>query len=179
MSLTAEPDFGDYVIRLSNMLSLSPDLFPRSVGGSSTEEDLVTQIIEFELPLPSNPREGPDPPHIFITTPPNPVKRRQQFGRDTIDVQGPYSLDMEFWIVVVSQDRSDPILAEQKLYKILSIITNILSKNKRLIDPTTLLNPITNTSDWNIFPYVMGDLTQQDIKAKNVVLLPSVGINLR
>ena len=179
MSLTAEPDFGDYVLRISDILSLSALLFPRSVGGSTTEDDLVNQIINFDLPTPSNPREGPDPPHIFITTPPNPVKRREQRGRDTIDVQGPYDLYMEYWIVVVSQDRSDPILAEQKLYKIISAITNTLSKNKRLIDPTTLLSPIAATSEWNVFPYVMGDMTQQDIKSKNVVLTPQVGINLR
>jgi len=179
MSLTSEPNYSDYVIRLSNMLSLAPNLFPRSIGGSPTEEDLVTQIIEFDLPTPSNPREGPDPPHIFITTPPSVTRKRQQWGRDSRDVQGPYSLDMEFWIVVVSQDRSDPILAEQKLYKIISVVTNILSKNKRMIDPTTLLNPLAATSHYEVFPFVMGDLTQQDIKAKNVAFFPTVGINLR
>lgn len=179
MSLTAEPDFGDYIKRISNILSVNATLFPKTIGGSATEEDLVTQVIEFELPLPTNPREGPDPPHIFVTTPPNPIKRRQQWGRDSRDVQGPYALDMEFWIIVVAQDRADPILAEEKLYKILSVVTNIFSKNKRLIDPTTLLNPLAATSGWDIFPYVMGDMTQQDIKAKNVVLKPTVGISLR
>jgi len=179
MSLSVEPDFGDYVLRISDILALSALLFPRSIGGDNTVQDLVTQIINFELPLPSNPREGPDPPHIFITTPPNPVVSREQSGRDSRDVQGPYTLKMEYWIVVVSADRSDPILAEQKLYKIISAITNTLSANKRLIDPTTLLDPLAATSGWNIFPYVMGDLTQQDIKSKNVVLRPTVGINLR
>lgn len=179
MSLSAEPDLGDYVKRISNMLALSADLFPKTIGGSATAEDLVTQVIEFELPLSSNPREGPDPPHIFVTTPPNPTKRREELGRDTRDVQGSYSLEMEYWIVVVSQDRSDPILAEEKLYKIISVVTNILSKNKRLIDPTTLLNPLAVRSHYEIFPYVMGGMTQQDIKAKNVVLFPTVGISLR
>ena len=179
MSLTSEPDYGDYVLRISDMLSLSSLIFPKSIGGSPTEEDLVTQIINFELPLPSNPREGPDPPHIFITTPPSTTVRRVQWGRDSRDVQGSYGLEMEFWIVVVSQDRSDPILAEQKLYKIISAITNTLSTNKRMIDPTTLLNPLAATSEWKVFPYVMGDLTQQDIKAQNVVLKVTVGINLR
>ncbi|KKN76248.1 hypothetical protein LCGC14_0372740 [marine sediment metagenome] len=179
MSLSAEPDFGDYIVRISNILSVNATLFPRTVGGSTTEDDLVTQVIEFALPLPSDPREGPDPPHIFITTPPSPIVRREELGRDTRDVQGSYSLEMEYWIVVVSQDRSDPILAEQKLYKIISVITNILSKNKRLIDPTTLLNPLATFSHWEVFPYVMGDMTQQDIKAKNIVLKPTVGISLR
>ena len=80
MSLNSEPNYSDYVIRLSNMMAMSADLFPRSVGGSTTEDDLVTQIIEFDLPLPSNPREGPDPPHIFITTPPSPTRRREELG---------------------------------------------------------------------------------------------------
>lgn len=178
MSLTAEPDFGDYVNRISDILALSALLFPRSVGGSKTEDDLVTQIINFELPLPSNPREGPDPPHIFITTAPSPTTRRQQWGRDSRDVQGSYSLEMEFWIIVVSQDRSDPILAEQKLYKIISAVTTILQKNKRLIDPTTLDNPLATTTTYDVIPYLL-DITQQDIIVKNVVLRPKVGINLR
>jgi len=179
MSLSAEPDFGDYVRRISNILSVNATLFPKTVGGSATEEDLVTQVIEFELPLPSNAREGPDPPHIFVTTPPSPIKRREELGRDTRDVQGSYSLEMEYWIVIVSQDRSDPILAEQKLYKIISIVRNIFSSNKRLIDPTTQLNPLAAFSHTDVFPYLMGDLTQQDIKAKTVVLKPTVGISLR
>jgi len=179
MSLTAEPNFTDYINRISDIFSVSPDLFPKTIGGSATEDDLVTQIIRFDLPDPTNPREGPDPPHIFITTPPNTTKRREELGRDTRDVQGSYSLEMEYWIVIVSQDRSDPILAEEKLYKIMSVVTNILSKNKRLIDPTTLLDPLAARSNWKDFPFVMGDLTQQDIKARNVVLFPTVGISLR
>ena len=71
MSLSAEPDFTDYVNRISDILSLSADLFPKSIGGSATEEDLVTQVIEFDLPLPSNPIEGPGPPHY----PPKPGRR--------------------------------------------------------------------------------------------------------
>jgi len=104
---------------------------------------------------------------------------QRELGRDTRDVQGSYSLDMELWIVVVAQDRSDPVLAEQKLYKIISIVTNILSKNKRYVDPTMLDNPLAARSHYEVFPFVMGDLTQQDIKAKNIVAFPTVGISLR
>lgn len=179
MSLTAEPDYTDYINRISDILAVNATLFPKSVGGSSTEDDLVTQIIEFDLPIPSNPREGPDPPHIFITTPPSPTRRREELGRDSLNIQGSYSLEMEYWIIIVSQDRSDPILAEQKLYKILSVVTNIFSNNKILEDPTTLDNPLAAFSHYEVFPYVMGDLMQQDIKAKNVVLFPKVGISLR
>ena len=48
MSLSAEPDFGDYVLRISDILALSPLLFPKTIGGSATEDALVTQIINFE-----------------------------------------------------------------------------------------------------------------------------------
>lgn len=176
MSLNLEPDYSDYIIRLSDILSLSALLLPKTIGGSATEQDLINQIIEFELPLPENPVEGPGPPHIFITTPPNPIKSTEQLGRDSRDAQGPYALDMEYWIVVISSG-TDPIDSEKKIYKIISAITTTLQKNKRLTDSLGD-NPLAATTTYNVFPYIL-DTTQRDLIAKNIVLRVKVGINLR
>lgn len=178
MSLSEEPDYNIYVERIFDILSKSAKLLPKTVGNSTTEEDLVNQIIKYELPLPENPREGPDPPHIFISIPPKPTIRREQQGRNSRDAQGPYALYMEFWIVVVVSDRSDFILSQQKLYKIISVVTTLLQQNKRLIDPTTLLNPLAVETEYDVFPYLL-DIDQKDIVSKNIVLKPKVGINLR
>jgi hypothetical protein len=175
MSLTIQPNYNSYIDRIELILKNSTLLFPQTIGGDPDTPDLVKQIIKYELPVPEN-AQGPDPPHVFITTSRNPLQGRKQIGRDSRDAQGPENLTLEFYIVVVVRE---PTLAEseKKMYDIISALTTTLDKNKRLTDLGGQ-NPLANTSQYFVVEYLL-DTDQKEQIAKNVLLRPSVNVNLR
>jgi len=177
MSLNMEPDYQTFVARLVLICEKSALLFPNSIGGDDTKTDLVTQIIKNQLPLPQLPVEGPGPPHIFVTTSESPKIVEEQRGRDDRDTQGSKRVTLEFYLIILSIAR-DKIEAEQKLYPIISALTTELSKNKRLVNPTGSVDPLSITHSFQVVPYIY-DITQNETVAKNVVLRPVLGVNLR
>jgi len=179
MSLSIEPDYQTFVDRLVLICEQSALLLPNSIGGDNTKTDLVTQIIKNQLPIPQLPVEGPGPPHIFVTTSETPKIVEEQRGRDDRDTQGSKRVTLEFYLVILSIAR-DRIEAEQKLYPIISALTTELSKNKRLAIPSTppLLSPLAVTHTFQVVPYIY-DITQNETVAKNVVIRPVLGVNLR
>ncbi len=177
MSLNIEPDYQPFVDRLVLICEQSALLFPNSIGGDNTKVDLVTQIIKNQLPIPQLPVEGPGPPHIFVTTSESPKIVEEQRGRDDRDTQGSKRVTLEFYLIILSIAR-ERIEAEQKLYPIISAVTTELNKNKRLINPTDSLDPLSITHSFQVVPYIY-DITQNETVAKNVVLRPVLGVNLR
>lgn len=179
MSLNIEPDYQPFVDRLVLICEQSALIFPKSIGGDNTKVDLVTQIIKNQLPIPQLPVEGPGPPHIFVTTSETPKISEETVGRDSIDTQGGKRVTLEFYIIILSIDRGR-VEAEQKLYPIISAVTTELSKNKRLGIPSTppILSPLAITHTFQVVPYNY-DITQNETVAKNVVIRPVLGVNLR
>ena len=68
MSLNVEPDYQTFIDRLALICRKSALLFPRSIGGDNTVQDLITQVITNQLPIPQLSVEGPDPPYIYDIT---------------------------------------------------------------------------------------------------------------
>ena len=176
MSLSAEPDFQDYIVRIVDILKRSALIFPNTVGGDNTATDLVNQIIENQLPIPQLPVDGPGPPHIFVAQSQTPIVKRDKAGRNSLDVEGGGRVVMEYYIVVLV-DSVDKKTADSQLFNLISAVTTTLNKNKRLIDSNSL-NPLCFDHKYDVVPYIF-DITQNTTAAKNIVLRPQVGVNLR
>jgi len=178
MSLDVEPDYQTFIVRIAEILRASALIFPKSIGGDNTATDLVTQIIENQLPIPQLTVEGPGPPHIFIAQSEVPVVSEEQRGRDSRDVQGGKRVTLEFYIVILSAEGRNRQEAEANLFPIISAVRTELGKNTRLVDPATSLDPLSLTHSTNPVPYIF-DITQNETVAKNVVIRPVLGVNLR
>lgn len=177
MSLTIEPDYQNFIVRIVDILKNSALLLPKSIGGDEDATDLVRQIITNQLPIPQLPVEGPGPPHIYVTESEVPIIEQIQQGRDSRDVQGSKRMVLEFYIIILSSSTSRQE-SESQIFDIISAVTTTLSQNKRLIDPITLVDPLAATHTYAVRPFLY-DITQNDTVAKNVVLRPAVGVNLR
>jgi len=177
MSLSIEPDYQTFIDRLVLICQQSALLFPKSIGGDDTKQDLITQVIPNQLPIPNLSIEGPDAPYIFVTESETPKITEEQRGRDSRDVQGSKRVTLEFYMVILSSSRSREE-SEKELFAIISALTTELSKNKRLTDPATGLLPLAATHTFQVVPYIY-DITQNETLAKNVVLRPTLGVNLR
>ena len=177
MSLSVEPDYQTFIDRLVLICEKSALLLPKSIGGDNTKQDLITQIIPNQLPIPNLSIEGPDAPYIFVTESETPKISEEQRGRDSRDVQGSKRVTLEFYMVILSSSRSREE-SEKELFAIISALTTELSKNKRLTDPATGLLPLAATHTFQVIPYIY-DITQNETLAKNVVLRPTLGVNLR
>jgi len=129
------------------------------------------------LPIPNLSIEGPDAPYIFVTESETPKILEEQRGRDSSDTQGSKRVTLEFYMVILSSSRNREE-SEKELFAIISALTTELSKNKRLTDPATGLLPLAATHTFQVVPYIY-DITQNETLAKNVVLRPIVGVNLR
>ena len=177
MSLNIEPDYQTSIDRLVLISEKSALLFPKSIGGDNTKQDLITQVIPNQLPIPQLAIEGPGPPYIFVTSSESPLIGEDQRGRDSRDIQGSKRITLEFYMIVLSiaRNRSE---AERELYAITYALTTELSKNKRLTDPATGLLPLAATHTFQVVPYIF-DITQNETVAKNIVVRPVVGVNLR
>ncbi len=178
MSLTAEPNFQDYIERISNILSTSALLLPKSIGGDATATDLVNQVIENQLPIPNLSVDGPDPPYVFVTTSRTPIVLQEQKGRDSRDEQGPRRTTMEFYLVILSASNVGRQGSEAQANEIVSAVATTMGKNKRLTDPSTGLSPLAATTSYEIVPYIY-DIQQNTTVAINVVVRVVVGVNLR
>lgn len=177
MSLNIEPDYQTFIDRLVLIFQKSALLLPNSIGGDGTKTDLVNQIITNQLPIPNLSIEGPDAPYIFVTSSEVPKIVEEQRGRDSRDVQGSKRVTLEFYNVILSSSRSREE-SEKELFAIVSALTTELSKNKRLINPTTSLDPLAITHTFQVVPYIY-DITQNETLAKNVVVRVVLGVNLR
>ena len=177
MSLTIEPDFQTFIVRIADILKNSALLLPNSIGGDEDAKDLVSQIILNQLPIPQLPVDGPGPPHIYVTESETPIIDQIQQGRNSIDVQGGKRETLEFYIIVLSGSTSRQE-AELQLFDIISAVTTTLNQNKRLLDPVLPAGPLAVTHTYTIKPFLY-DITQNETVAKNVVIRPVVGVNLR
>ena len=137
----------------------------------------MTKIFKYDVPIADNPPEGLGPPHIFIALSPNAVSNRAQRGRSSIDKQGPESLTLEFYIIVVAQDPSDYQRSQEQLYNIVEAVTTTLATNLRMLDKANA-NPLCYTLDYIVVPYLL-ESTEITVVAKNIILRPQVYINLR
>lgn len=178
MSLSAEPDFQDYIVRIADILKASALVFPKLVGGDDTKEDLVNQIILNELPIPQMTIEGPGPPHIFISQSETPIVSQEQQGRDSRDAHGGRRMTIEIYVVIISGGTRSRAESDSALFNIISAVTTTLGQNMRLAIPTTLLSPLAFTHTYNVVPYIF-DITQTETTAKNVVIRPVIAVNLR
>jgi hypothetical protein len=177
MSLTVEPDYQDYIIRLVDICRQSTLLFPRSVGGDNTKTDLINQVIENQLPIPNLSVEGPDAPYIFVAASETPTITQLQQGRNSRDVQGGKLVTLEFYMVMLSTSRGRQE-SEEELYNITAALTTELGLNRRLTDPTSGLDPLALGINFNVVPYIY-DITQNETVAKNCKLRLTTGVNLR
>lgn len=177
MSLSIEPDYQTFIDRLVLICQQSALLFPKSIGGDNTKQDLITQVIPNQLPIPNLSIEGPDAPYIFVTESETPKITEEQRGRDDRNTQGSKRVTLEFYMVILSSSRSREE-SEKELFAIISALTTELNKNKRLTDPATGLLPLSITHSFQVVPYIY-DITQNETLAKNVVLRPTLGVNLR
>ena len=179
MSLTSSTSVNPntFIARLYDMLTHSPYIFPKTIGGNQQAQDLVQQIIQYELPIPEAPREGGGPPHVYITLSKqqNPIFRNP-LGRSNINQQGPEEQTWEFYIIVVHHD-VDYHTTEHNLNNLCQAITETLDLNKRMLDDTGA-NPICAKLEWILVPFLL-DTDERDVLAKNIVVRPHVFVNMR
>lgn len=173
--LTTTPKLNDYIDRFENILINSTLLMPKT-NGSTTKNDLVNQIIKYDVPIPENPPEGLGPPHIYISVSPNVMTRKESKGRSSIDEQGPEKYFMEFYLIVVAQDPSSYERSQIQLYNIIEAITTTLKKNLRMLDDTSA-NPLANTLDIIVVPFLLQS-EEITVVAKNIIVRPQVFVNL-
>lgn len=175
MSLTVNPNLGDYVDRIAEILENSVLLFPRTKGNDLFKEDLVKKIFKFKIPIE---QQAPifDHDFIFITTSRTPIQQRRQLGRDADNIQGAYALQLELYCIIVVR-RPTPQLSESKCLEIIQAVTTTLDKNKKLLDKNNQ-NPLAATTEWIVVPYLLPS-TQKAELAYNVIVRPYVRINLR
>lgn len=176
MSLTSNPNFNDYVERIVEIFNASPLLFPHTVGQDNDVQDLIKQVIPYLIPNPLDP-QGPQYPHIVVTTSRNPIIFRQQTGRNSRDEQGPELLELEFYIIIICKDSRGIVESEQQSYDIRSAVTTVLDRKKRLTD-TNDENPLCATSTWIDVPYLI-ESDQKELIARNIIFRPKVYVNLR
>lgn len=178
MSLVITPNDNDYLDRLNLILNNSALLFPNTIGGNPDASNLVNQVIEYELPILNIPLTGPGSPMVLITKSrsQNPIERKQ-VGRDSIDIQGPEVLTLEYYIIFITRGKSfkDSQIQSNNIQQ---VITTTLDKKKRLTDLTNN-NPLCRTLQWNVVPWLLPDNDQKDVIAYNCVVRPEVYINLR
>ncbi len=177
MSSITEINFNDYIVRISNVLALSPLLFPNTVGGDATKEDLVKQIIEYDLAVSQDTVDGEGPPHIFIREAPNPVVSDNQSGRDSRDVRGARQIELEFWAVVVVRE-SLYDLSQKARFNITSAIQETLGENKRLLDDLGA-DPKAMELSYFTTPFTMLETDEKTVQANTVVIRLKVMVNLR
>ena len=179
MSLSVEPNYQTFIDRLVAICRASPLLFPRTVGNDDTVQDLINQVIPNQLPIPNLSVEGPDAPYIFVAQSETPLVNEEQRGRDSRDTQGGKLVTLEFYMVVLSSGRSKQE-SDSELFAIIAALTTELSKNKRLAIPSTppLLSPLALTHTFQVVPYNY-DITQNVTLAKNIIVRPQLGVNLR
>ncbi len=177
MSSITEINFNDIIVRISNVLALSPLIFPNSVGGDGTKEDLVKQIIEYDLAIAQDTVDGEGPPHIFIREAPNPVVADKQSGRDSRDVRGARELELEFWAVVVVREALYD-LTQKARFNITAAITETLGENKRLLDDMGA-DPKAMELSYFITPFTMLETDDKTVQAQTVVIRLKVMVNLR
>lgn len=177
MSLTVEPDYQDFIVRIADVLRRSPRLFPHSVGGSNSEKDLITQVIENQLPIPQMSVEGPDPPYIFVAQSENAIVSQEQRGRNTRSIRGGRRMTLEFYIVVLSSATRSKQESNSQLFDIISAATTELGNNLELVNSSGL-DPLAITHTYNVVPYIF-DITQNETAAKNITLRVVTGVNLR
>lgn len=178
MSLaTGAINANDYIARLYDILSNSSALLPNSIGNNKSAQDLVNEIIQYELPFPEQPREGPGPPHVFITLSKqsNPIYRTP-LGRSTVDQLGPEKQIWEFYIIAVDH-QPDVHTSEQHLHSICNAIVQTLDTNKRLTDHTGA-NPLCSWLEWIEVPYIL-DVDERAVMAKNIVVRAHAFVNMR
>ena len=176
MSLTTTPNANDYIERFGEMLENSPFVFPNSIGGNDQVEDLVKQVILYELPINEQPLTGQGPPMIFIANSRNPIINRRQTGRDSRDVQGPELLTLEVYIVIVVQglDYAD---SQTQLYNIIQAITTTLLKNLRMVDQNGD-NPLCRKLSFIDLPWIL-ESDDKRVIARNFLVRPEVYVTLR
>jgi len=178
MSLTTTPNDNTNLARIVEVLQNSTLLFPKTIGGDPNAKDLVNQVIQWELPILNMPITGKGVPIILVTNSrsPNPIDRKQ-VGRDTIDVQGPEVLTLEYYIIAITRGKN--FQDSQKLNNdVTQAITTTLDMKKRLTD-TSNLNPICRTLQWTVVPWLLPENDQKDVVAYNVMIRPEVYVNLR
>lgn len=178
MSLTTTPNDNDYLTRIVQMLSNSALIFPKTIGHNPNVSNLVNQVIQYELPILNLPIEGPGVPIILVTNSrsPNPIERKQ-VGRDTIDVQGPEVLTLEYYIIAITRGKNFKD-SQVQMNNIIQAITTTLDSHKRLTDLDNE-NPLCRTLQWITVPWLLPDNDQKDTIGYNVMLRPEVYVNLR
>jgi len=175
MSLTTAPNWNTYIDRLEEII-LNSSLVMPATNGSTTQNDLVRQIIKYSFPLGEQPPDGLGPPFIFINRAPNPIVRRQKIGRDNRDAHGPERWTLEFWLVMVVQTH-DPLVSQSDLYNLTEAVMTTLKKKRRLTD-TSNDNPLAYHLEMFDVPYNL-NVDENDLVAHNVVVRPDVLVNTR
>lgn len=175
MSFSTAIDYNLIIDRIDLTLQKSPLLFPKA-NGVDGKPDLVRQIIKYEFPLPETPPDGLGPPHIWITPAPNPIVSRETVGRGTRDTVARELLELEFWIVCITQ-RDDPRKAQQQLYTITSAVETAIGKNRRLAIPVDKTNPLAFGLTYQDIPFNLRTETN-DQAAKNVVVRPKIFVDM-
>ncbi len=175
MSLTTTPKLNDYIDRLENILINSTLLMPKT-NGDLTKNDLVNQIIKYDIPIPSAPPDGLGPPHVYISVSPNVMTRKEVKGRASINEQGPEKYFMEFYLIVVAQDPSSYERSQIQLYTIIEAITTTLKKNLRMLDQAGA-NFLSTTLDIIVVPYNI-ESDEITVVAKNIIVRPQVFVKL-
>jgi len=175
MSFIAQPNKNDWIDRLALMMQNSALLLPKTNG--SGDIDLVQQIIKYKFPIPESPPDGLGPPHIYITGPDDWIKRREQIGRDNRDQQGPEDVFLELYIIALSQ-KNTAIESQEEIYNITNAIINTIKTNKRLLDPITLDDPFSFTTEIVETPFFL-DTEASNMLALNVIVRPQAMVNQR
>ena len=176
MSVNTAINYNSIIDRIFDTLDASDKLFPEKNGASPVTPDIVRQIIKYEFPLPEQPPGGLGPPHIFINVAPNPIRSREPAGRGTRDVVARELLELEFWVVCITQV-FDPRRAQQDLYDIVSAVETAIAKNRRLTKPADQTDPRAFGLTYQAVPYNLRTNTNE-MAATNVIIRPKIFVDL-
>lgn len=174
--MTSEPNPNDFIERIVEILSNSTELFPRTVGNSATEDDLVKQVIAHNLAIAQDVVTGEGPPHIFVMESRSFIMHTEQIGRESPDRKGARIHTVELYAVCIVNE-PEFSMSQKHLNDITVAVQNTLGKNQRLLDKNEE-NPLSISLSTIVTPYTELSAMEKNTMGKTVVIRPKVTASL-
>lgn len=158
-----------FIERIVATLKSDTKLFPPDTTG----QNLVTDILANQPAVVQSP-DSTLIPYISVFSSGQPLKFLEKAGRDGRNVEGGSVYEYEFYCVLVTDVGFTKETAQQDASVIAAAMMNTLSKNLRLSDPSTGLNPLCRTTMRYLIPYLLKGDVPVTMQAINVVVRPQV-----
>lgn len=163
-----------FIERIVSTLKNDTTLFPLETAG----QNLVNNVLANQPAVIQSP-DGTLVPYISVFSSQQPLKFLEKAGRDGRNTEGGSVYEYEFYCVLVTDVGFTKQVAQQDASVIAAAMMNALSKNLRLSDPTTGIDPLCRTTMRYLIPYLLKGDVPKTMQAINVVVRPQVYISPR